>query len=1064
MKKKLLSLLLSLSLCASLLPAALAEEEESYSPPPQKVYDPDTMRWGLDTYVEGEGVVTILPKEYEYISSFTDGFAVARKIITSGDDWHYDYCLIDQRGNFVLPLGKYDNIDMGEDGIALVRDLEGLRAYFRPADSAFITDFCFLEDYPFHQLGVNKKLVDGRELYGAVDRNGNAVIPFAYDYISAPAPAYYAPHILHAQKDGKYGAFNYDGSVLRRCIYPSETAMELSLSLPPQMSEEEEMNALIAASQTWEPYLYDGDIGNGLWGYKATQYDTEYPPSGSIFWAVFASAEPFDETGHAQVTREDGTVGTIDQSGNFTPAPLNDRFSDVLSGCWYDQGVTACAERGVMVGTGEGLFSPALQLTDPECLTLALRLYDLRRGGDGTMEKAPADAGELPTPDKWYRDAVYTAYQWGLDSADGFDVLVDWCTSTSAPGPTDRITFARALAVAAGELEKFFDVPRIPDLERSEYNENIYSLYEAGILNGTDSFGTFQADKELTRAECAVMVARVLDPTQRLTTPPATPSGYEQAVIDLRTGFTYIEESEKTYESDTCTVFVYDRGGAMYSPKGNVTLIYKPGSALGNGTRIDCPIPNPMSNKHREPPEVMGLSDDGKSFTYVYYYDDSVHTCVVDLATGQTVERDDPLTYENQLTLLTQGVGYTIEQQLEAPGCTVFLRWKPVSWWDDDRDYRLDVLPKDGGKAKRLLLPSTAFGNGYSWSDATTWAPDSLSLSGDGTKLVYSYYFPEALEYYGELLHEAGEYTYTADLATGEVTAKIDPASQQNLTYHGILGSLETEEGYESAYSLPSSQLPDGVETILRHKAAGGDPQKRDYEFYLLRRDAQPQLLRLPLPSTELLPDGSAPTTREPDSIQALSDPADPENKVTVAYTYRFTEQLWNGNTLLHDKGTYTYTVDVATGEQSVVLEDSYWKALDDAIQTGGTWRIDHQLETPLCTILVQHSEGGTDDRGNYLPSAHVTLIFKEGSPNGAGEVVHLPVLSGTLRYGSIPPHRVWLSEDKTVFTYVYQFDTNQYATFLSGLSYLNLKAGTYTYTVDLAAGTVEESIELKEE
>ena len=68
---------------------------------------------------------------------------------------------------FVLPLGKYDNIDMGEDGIALVRDLEGLRAYFRPADSAFITDFCFLEDYPFHQLGVNKKLVDGRELYGA---------------------------------------------------------------------------------------------------------------------------------------------------------------------------------------------------------------------------------------------------------------------------------------------------------------------------------------------------------------------------------------------------------------------------------------------------------------------------------------------------------------------------------------------------------------------------------------------------------------------------------------------------------------------------------------------------------------------------------------------------------------------------------------------------------------------------------------------------------------------------------------------------------------------------------
>lgn len=252
----------------------------------------------------------------------------------------------------------------------------------------------------------------------------------------------------------------------------------------------------------------------------------------------------------------------------------------------------------------------------------------------------------------------------------------------------------------------------------------------------------------------------------------------------------------------------------------------------------------------------------------------------------------------------------------------------------------------------------------------------------------------------------------------------------------------------------------------MRSRACAGDPEKRDYEFYLVRREGDPQSLRLPLPSTEVLPDGSAPTTREPDSIKTNFYRYSEKNEVPlITYTYRFTEPLWNGDTLLHDMGTYTYTytVDVTTGEQSVVLEDAYEKALEDAIQTGGTWRIDHQLETPLCTILVQHSDGFSDDKGFAYPGAHVTLIFKDGSPNGVGEVVDLPVLSGTLRYGSIPPHRVSLSEDKTVFTYVYQFDENQYAHTLSGMSYLNLKAGTYTYTVDLATGEVTDTFVPKE-
>ena len=109
-----------------------------------------------------------------------------------------------------------------------------------------------------------------------------------------------------------------------------------------------------------------------------------------------------------------------------------------------------------------------------------------------------------------------------------------------------RDTFAKALATVAGEVEKRYDVERIPDLEREKSTEDIYRFYEAGILSGLDNYGFFGARKNLTRAEAAVMVARLLEPTLRLSTPPAVPGAYEIAVAELRTNDTYNESSERT--------------------------------------------------------------------------------------------------------------------------------------------------------------------------------------------------------------------------------------------------------------------------------------------------------------------------------------------------------------------------------------------------------------------------------------------------------------------------------------------------------------------------------------
>jgi hypothetical protein len=571
-----------------------------------------------------------------------------------------------------------------------------------------------------------------------------------------------------------------------------------------------------------------------------------------------------------------------------TQQPTTTEFTDVPSGSWFEKGVATCAEKGVMVGTGEGLFSPDTKLTVAECLALALRLYDLQRGGDGTMEKAPEDWGKLtltlndgtvfqgygevyqpfawsdgedgglyvscedygttlweeevwgnahlgpatvslggrdisgtirmhmgnshfllcfdpddpgdneaikstyceeaPTPPKWYRDAAYTVKTWGLrdDGHPGFSGLLEW-SGSNLDHWADRKEFALALYDAAGKLEKKFSVDAIHDVYNGkshfltrEKDGGIFALYEAGILGGINEFGTFGSHEDLTRAEAATMVARILDESQRLTKAPTPPNAYDQAVAELRNGFTYYAPSERTYETEDCTIFVYDRGGAMHTGPGNITIIYKPGSQLGAGTLISQESPNNWATLQTGA-DMLSLSENGKTFTYGYLLKNEVldlagmdtalpaglYTYTVDLPTGTTTPSYVPLSYESSIRSLTYGRNYTLEKRLDGEGCTILLRWKPLAAREPDvKDYELWLIRKDEtGSCSQLLLPSTVISEVYHYTP-TDRSPDSLTLSEDGRALTYIYRFDEALENY----HEAGTYTYTVDLSTGDLS------------------------------------------------------------------------------------------------------------------------------------------------------------------------------------------------------------------------------------------------------------------------------------------------------
>lgn len=192
------------------------------------------------------------------------------------------------------------------------------------------------------------------------------------------------------------------------------------------------------------------------------------------------------------------------------------RFSDVTSADWFAPGVALCADRGLMVGTSDDRFSPDADLTAPECLTLALRLYGVREGRSQMWFPwtAPEDWG-AEYGGAWWRDSLYTMER--LRTREG----VDWpgmealCADTPEEGPVTRLTFALALAEAAGELEPVRTVDALPDLPRCPETEGVYALYGSGVLTGVDETGAFDPDGTLTRAQAAVMLARVVDPTLR---------------------------------------------------------------------------------------------------------------------------------------------------------------------------------------------------------------------------------------------------------------------------------------------------------------------------------------------------------------------------------------------------------------------------------------------------------------------------------------------------------------------------------------------------------------------
>ncbi len=183
------------------------------------------------------------------------------------------------------------------------------------------------------------------------------------------------------------------------------------------------------------------------------------------------------------------------------------QFYDVSAGDWFADNVKAAWEFGLMNGVSETQFSPAGSMTLAEAITLAARIHSIYYYGQANFEQG----------NPWYQSYVDYALRVGL-------IWDGQYSDYTRPATRAEFAVLLAAAMASEALPGINSVSDIPDVQWSDsYGEAVFRLYNAGILTGSDAYGTFHPNNNIARSEVAAIVTRMADPSLRKTFTMAKP-------------------------------------------------------------------------------------------------------------------------------------------------------------------------------------------------------------------------------------------------------------------------------------------------------------------------------------------------------------------------------------------------------------------------------------------------------------------------------------------------------------------------------------------------------------
>ena len=245
------------------------------------------------------------------------------------------------------------------------------------------------------------------------------------------------------------------------------------------------------------------------------------PPSAMPGTAVPVAAEPdkgyilgslrvTDERGRSiSVTEKaDGTYFFImPDSTAYIDAEFvgNMPFVDVPVSAWYADAVRDAWANGLIDGVNAAHFEPDGSLTVAQAIKLAAALHQRIENGTVTLKNGSP----------WYRSYLEYAVEHGVieESYLGY-------SAAALNAPVQRAEFAHILYGAAKPYAAINEIGAnaLPDVKTGDrYADEIYTLYRAGVLNGSDRSGTFYPTSLIRRSEAAAILIRAFDEEARKT-------------------------------------------------------------------------------------------------------------------------------------------------------------------------------------------------------------------------------------------------------------------------------------------------------------------------------------------------------------------------------------------------------------------------------------------------------------------------------------------------------------------------------------------------------------------
>ncbi len=185
------------------------------------------------------------------------------------------------------------------------------------------------------------------------------------------------------------------------------------------------------------------------------------------------------------------------------PSNLQNPYTDVPANSWYAKFVKIQYALGLMSGTGKNKFSPDGTATVAQITAVAVRVYE--------RYHAIPNGSAYYGGQHWYDYAMTRGTQYGL---------LPKSLQQSPNRAATRAEVAEILyrSLPKSEFTAINTVSGLPDYTAGDpYYSSVIALYRAGILSGSDPYGTFNAKQNIHRAELASMLTRLVCPQYRHT-------------------------------------------------------------------------------------------------------------------------------------------------------------------------------------------------------------------------------------------------------------------------------------------------------------------------------------------------------------------------------------------------------------------------------------------------------------------------------------------------------------------------------------------------------------------